>query len=102
MGSIQNRQKPRHRFAAPGQAIDLDVLVQRVRSRVLMSSMSIGLRALSRMAEQAAPEDGTTPGAPEWLRRPVVARLKRAMALRPVTKPPSGRESSGIGMLQNI
>ena len=47
----------------------------KVQSDVVMSSISISLRAISRIAERPSPGRD-----PAWLGRPVASRLKRAMA----------------------
>jgi hypothetical protein len=69
--------------ASPVQVVDTQLThcppwmtpTENVQSSVVMSSISISLRAISRIADRPSARR-----APAWLGRPVASRLKRAMA----------------------
>src|SRR4029079_6332976 len=63
---------------------------EKVQSSVVMASMAMIWRAISRIAER--PEESV---APAWLGLPVSSRLRRAIAYRPVTTPWLARPGSG-------
>ena len=63
---------------------------EKVQSSVVMASMAMIWRAISRIAERP---DASV--APAWLGLPMASRLNRAMAYRPVTTPLFGRPGSG-------